>query len=277
MIASLGNIQFRINPSQVHWEYSIDTAVINTIGGRVVQVYGATLGDMTIQGLFGQPRDRGHRESWELAEQFATDIGKLIQQQSTPPTAAQLQGTDPTPMHQPFRFFYDDTAQLGAAGHLWDFQVYVKSLADVRDPAYVVSHRTGKFSYGYTLTLFVVEAASQGLQQAAVDDFIKRLADGVGWQRTLYNGPMNAADLQAYLAANSPDGTIHGLVLKEFKDAGTGKVPQVGQAANPVPGGAGMLTGGAGALSTPPPAPPTVPKAPPMPPILAPPGFVPAS
>lgn len=220
--AMLGNLSFRINPSQVHFTYNIDTVVIPTIGGRVVQAYGATLGDMVIQGLFGVDRNMP-RESWQLAEDFQSSIAQMVEIQSIPPTTAQLSGVDPTPMLQPFRFTFNDaTAErinAGIAVHEWDMMVYIKSLRDSTSQ-YTITHESGKFSYGYTLTLFIVEDNTGVLKQGVTDAFIQRLSEGVGWKySTDYNGPQNAADVQAYLGANSPDQTIHGLELKQYSDA----------------------------------------------------------
>lgn len=245
-IATIGGIPFRINPSQVYWEYSVDTAVIPTVGGRVVQILGATMSDMTIQGLFGQERSGSQRESWRLAEEFQRQIASLMDKQSVRPTQAQLIGADPTPMHPTHRFVYNDTAEAKAAGlpaHNWDFNVYVKSLEDIDGSGMTVAHSTGKFSYGYTLTLFIQQDNTGKLATVAKNEFIERLSKGLGWQRTPYNGHFSTEELQKYLAANSPeDPTIHGLVLKEYTTASGGKIPLPGSATNPVPGGIGVVS-----------------------------------
>jgi hypothetical protein len=220
----LGNYRFRITPSSVVFPFEVDSTVINTVGGRVVQVYGVTLGDMVVQGLFGHQRDGAGYESWALAEQFQSAISLMVKQQSTQPTGGQLAGYDPNTMHKPFRFIYNDDK------HNWDFQVYIKSLKDITNPEYTVAHQTGKFSYGYTLTLFIVEDNSRILRQVAVDKFISRLATGVGWKRTVYNGPMSTEELEKYVKENSPDGTIHGLVLDQFQRASRGEGLPGGQA-----------------------------------------------
>lgn len=238
----LGGYSFRIEPSQVFFEYEIDSVMIPTIGGRVVQVYGATLGDMTVQGLFGEDRVAG-KESWQLAEEFQQNIASMVEAQSAMPSTAQLGGLDNTPMHPPIRFLYnDDTADRRAAGlpiHNWDFMVYIKDLKDVQDSDYTIGHRTGKYSYGYTLTLFITNDNTGKLKTTAMDEYISRLAEGVGWKKTIYNGMMSKSDLQAYLAANSPDSTIHGLVLQEYQQAATGSVLQPGAGTTPTTGGTG--------------------------------------
>jgi hypothetical protein len=219
--ANLGGLSFRINPSQVSWDYNVDVSVIPTVGGRVVQVYGVTMGDMTIQGLFGVERTGQKRESWQLAEQFQKDLGLLVNKQSAIPTAAQLSGADSTPMHPPMRFVYTDDS------HNWDFTVYIKALKDVDNPSATVEHKTGKYSYGYTLTLFIVQDNTGKLAQVAKNEFIDRLSNGLGWKRSAYNGFMSTDELQNYLAANTSDGTIHGLVLQEFQQAGQGQTFQI--------------------------------------------------
>lgn len=248
-VASLGGIPFRINPSQVTWDYNVDTAVIPTVGGRVVQILGVTLGDMTIQGLFGEDRVTP-KKSWEMAESFQNQIAQLVDKQSARPTLAQLNGSDPTPMHQPLRFVYnDDTTTTRAAGlpvHNWDFNVYIKALKDVTDGSATVAHSTGKYSHGYALTLFIVEDNTGQLAKIARDSFLDRLSNGLGWQRTSYQGRMTIADLQTYLQRNSPDGTIHGLVLKEFQNASAGQIPSFGSATNPIPGGVSGTQGTGG-------------------------------
>jgi hypothetical protein len=96
------------------------------------------------------------------------------------------------------------------------------------------------------MTLFIVEDNTGQLAKIAKDQFIDRLSNGLGWQRTSYQGHMTIADLQAYLQKNSPDGTIHGLILKEFQNASAGQIPGLGSATNPIPGGVSGVQGTGG-------------------------------
>jgi hypothetical protein len=223
--ASLGGLAFRIDPSQVSWAYDVNVAVTPTVGGRVVQVHGVTMGDMTIRGLFGQDR-ANKKESWELAEQFVVNIGKLVDRQSAIPTSAQLNGTDPTPMHPTLRFLYNDQnspTRRGLPAHNWDFNVYIKGLQDL-DGKGTLSHSTGKFSYGYSLTLFIVQDNTGTLAQVAKNAFIDRISNGLGWKRSSYNGLMNTNDLTSYLQGKgTPD--IHSYVLQQYQQGTTGSAP----------------------------------------------------
>lgn len=227
--AQLGSVGFRIDPSQVSWTYDVDAAVTQTVGGRVVQVYGVTLGDMIIQGLFGQDR-RNRRESWELAEIFHKQIARLVDRQSAIPSVAQLSGESRAPMHPTVRFTYsDDTPERRQANlpiHNWDFNVYIKSLKDANEQSLGILHRTGKYTYSYALRLFIVQDNTGRLAQVAKNAFISRLSNGLGWRRSAYNGQMSEAELREYLSSNSPDGTIHGLVLQQFQTASEGKTPE---------------------------------------------------
>jgi hypothetical protein len=223
--ASLGGIRFRIDPSQVSIPYKMNVAVTQTVGGRVVQVHGVTFGDMTIRGLFGQDR-ANRRESWQLAEDFSTAVGKLVDKQSARPTMAQLTGTDPTPMHPTLRFLYNDESSPSRRGlpvHDWDFNVYIKSLREIEGES-TVSHTTGKFSYGYTLTLFIVQDNTGKLAQVAQNAFIDRLSKGLGWKRGPYNGLMTAADLASYLQSKGA-ADIHSYVLQQYQNSVTGTIP----------------------------------------------------
>lgn len=190
----LGDITFRINPNDISWNFQVHTSVTPTVGGRVVQVLGASLSDITITGMYGENRlahvlghdssEKSPGRSWRMAEAFASEVHRLMQQQSPPPgTSKGYQ--QPVPL----RWFYPPRG--------WDFLVYIKSLQDLNGG--VVSHKYGKFSYGYTLTLFPVKDNTFGLtgdtttlktaQNKALETAIARISNGLGWQETKYNDP----------------------------------------------------------------------------------------
>jgi hypothetical protein len=190
-------IQFRIDPQEVAWGFKINTSVTPTVGGRVVQVNGATLEDMTINGLFGEdrsagvgatpPKDDPHEHpgrSWRLAKRFSGQVRLLMDRQSADSNVHRK-------MHLPPTFTYPPKN--------WKFQVYIKGFADPDGGTITMS--TGKFSHGYSLTLFIVQDTSSQLIQAgatngdlnlarsqAINDYIARISDGIGWKPTKYNG-----------------------------------------------------------------------------------------
>lgn len=195
--ARLGNYAFRLDPDQIHYDYTIDYATINTLGGQVIQVLGATIGDITITGSFGQDRGQTRRSSWEIAEQFHTAIKSMIDGQTLRRQGGQ------GPIHQPIRFTYTDGV------HDWDFKVLIKGVKDAIDDG-AIEHVTGKMSYHYTLTLFLVEDSSLKLQKITTDMFISRISNGLGWKRSGFNGMKGLNQAINWITKNSSDGTFAG-------------------------------------------------------------------
>lgn len=184
------SITWRIDPDQVDWNWRVDVAVTPTVGGRVVQVLGATLSDLTIQGSFGQVYGDGLQgQSWLQAEAFFKRIQQIMEYQSR-------DSTRPGKMHPPAVFSY--------APRNWKFACYVKSLEDPEGGG-SITHSVGKFSHHYVLTLFIVEELSDALVQAgsshgvynklraeAIDSYLARISDGIGWHFSQYNGNVPA-------------------------------------------------------------------------------------
>jgi hypothetical protein len=193
-------IQFRIDPQEVAWGFKINTSVTPTVGGRVVQVNGATLADMTINGLFGEDRAAGAKasnqpppkddpneppgRSWRLAKLFAKQVRVLMDQQTFDSSVHAL-------MHPPPTFSYPPRN--------WKFRVYVKAFGD--PDGGTITFSTGKYSHGYSLTLFIVQDTSDQLiragaangdlnlaRQKAINDYLARISDGIGWRPSKYNG-----------------------------------------------------------------------------------------
>lgn len=190
-VASIGyeggpSMTFRLNPNSAMWNYSIDTSVQNTVGGRVVQVIGATISDLTISGSLGEIKagqDKRSQVSWELAERFVANVRAIMDKQSE--DSNNFGRMQPPPVFS-----------LPLKG--WRFSVYIKALADPRGGS--VYHSPDHFSSEYTLTLFPVSDLSQKIvgvgqngvlankRQQAIDNYITRISDGIGWQASKYNG-----------------------------------------------------------------------------------------
>lgn len=198
-LASLGfsggpQVIFRINPSSIDWGFEIHTSVTNTVGGRVVQITGATLRDMTLVGYLGEDHDAGASPdripdhagaSWRLHEAFLAKCRAVMEYQSR-------DSREHGKMHEAAVFNYPDRG--------WRWRVYLKEVADVDGQA-SIEHRTGKFSHGYRLTLFLISGYSDTLikagssltnmdtaQEKAIASYIKRISEGIGWRQSEYNG-----------------------------------------------------------------------------------------
>ena len=202
-VASLGfhngpSVLFRVDPSSINWEFKIETTVIETIGGRVVQVVGATLSDLKVYGKLGQDHSKknGQGESWRLAEAFHNKIGEMMEYQSKSSTA-----TGGRPTQEPAIFSFSPFN--------WKFKVYILALDDPNGGG-SVTYATGKFSQEYVLTLFIVEdlstnGATSNLggshgsavlesKSKAIESYINRIKKsssepaGFGWKGSKYTG-----------------------------------------------------------------------------------------
>jgi hypothetical protein len=211
--AQLGNLSFRLNPNQIHYAYQVDYVTIDTLGGQVVQVLGATTGDITISGMFGQDRSNG-LQSWQIAEAFHASIRSMMDRQTVPPKKPG------DPIHQPINFTFHD-------GDInWDMKVLIKGIEDLEGTG-AIEHSNGKFSYGYKLTLFLVEDTSLLLSRIATDKFISRIANGVGWKRSKFNGSMSLSDAISFIQKNSTNGSFQGyLSALTSGTAQSGTVPK---------------------------------------------------
>jgi hypothetical protein len=201
-LASLGftggpQITFRINPDSIDWGFDIHTSVTPTVGGRVVQITGATLRDVTINGYLGEnrragPSPDGNKDhagaSWRLHEVFIANCRAIMEHQSR-------DSSTPGKMHEPATFNYPP--------HGWRWSVYLTEVSDIDGQA-SIEHRTGKYSHGYKLTLFIVQVGSDSLvkagtsknavdsaQEKAIASYIARISEGIGWRQTEYNGPLS--------------------------------------------------------------------------------------
>lgn len=180
---------FRLDPDEVQWNWQMITSVTPTVGGRVIQVIGATLSDLTIVGDFGEDHtlDEEHGQSWVLAQTFYEQIRKIMIRQAA-------DSRDQGEMQQPAVFTYSPRN--------WKFSVYVKDLSDP-DGGGSITHAVGKYAYRYQLTLFVVEELSDArvkagtshgvldtARQKSIDEYMARISDGIGWHFSQYNGPI---------------------------------------------------------------------------------------
>jgi len=180
------SIAFRIDPDSIDWTWDVLTNVIDTIGGRVIQVIGARLADITVQGSLGQDHSNpSGGQSWQLAEQFITTVTAIMEAQSADANQQQQ-------MHPPAVFNYPPKG--------WRFNVYVTHLTDPDGDASVIL-KPGKANQQYQLRMFIVQDGSPALVTAgttngvlsqkandAINAYMARISDGIGWHYTAYTG-----------------------------------------------------------------------------------------
>lgn len=154
MVATLDGIPFDIDPHTVTWEYKVHTADKPYLGGKVIQVFGSSIGDITISGKYG----RGDLLAKQLA--FLSRMKALGNQRLTDLRA------------RPSRFSWPEQQ--------WDMQVLLMNVTNL-------THDPSEFAPDWEITLFPV-TGTDSLKTAAITTFIDRLAAGMGWRPGAFNG-----------------------------------------------------------------------------------------
>jgi hypothetical protein len=203
-LASLGfpkgpSLTFRVDPTSVSYSYQVFSHVDETVGGRVIQITGQQLSDVSIMGDIGEDHYRGRAQgndpehpgvSWKLAEEFFRQIQAMMLYQSQNASGVGLNKST----LRPATFVY---SPLGLR-----FQCYIKSITDADgDGTASVAHKVGRSNYRYQLQLFpvlgdselrIAGANANGVldraKAAAIDAYISRISQGIGWRFTAYNG-----------------------------------------------------------------------------------------
>jgi len=192
-------MKFRIDPDSIDYNIQVHTSVTQTVGGTVIQLLGTSISDVTVAGSIGEDHTRGrdtdgvHKGvSWKLAEEFFQAI-QAIQQVSAKGSTQPGSATKTTSI-QPVTFIYSPRGIR--------FQCYIKSITDpAGDGTAGVVHKVGRANFQYVLTLFPVQEGSTSLvkagtsngvldkaRAAAIDAYIGRISQGIGWKFTAYNG-----------------------------------------------------------------------------------------
>lgn len=170
MGASLDGIPMRINPTSVRWPYTMKLATKSTMGGKVFQIYGVSLGDLTIEGVFGVGGPEAQRE-------FFDRIVGIMEAQI--PTA---------PNPDPVQFMWPERG--------WDFWCYVKGLTQVGASTSIYASNAD-FNPKFRLTLFIQQDngdIKRAVQDSAAAAIVARFANQMGWASSDWNGPPVLAD-----------------------------------------------------------------------------------
>lgn len=183
-VATFAGRTFRIDPESVSWNFEVKTKDTPTVGGKVIQVFGTNVSDMEVIGSFG-------RAGWQGQLAFLDRMKEIASAQ------AQAGRTSRSSV-PPARFTYPPRK--------WDFLVYLAGYTDANGGKAVRHHNT-EVNPKWKLTLFIVEDMSElGVKKVATDAYISRLSKGIGWKRTLFNGPYGEANLDAVMGNLGPYG-----------------------------------------------------------------------
>lgn len=202
MAAVLDGVPFRIDPKSVSWPYSIKMATHKTLGGKVFQLYGVSLGDLVIEGEFGNGGlVNGFTSTGPAAQKaFFDRITKIIDSQIP---VNPLSNPKPVLFEWPLR--------------QWSFWCFIKSIVQMDAPTAILA-RNNIINPSYQLTLFIQEDNGDVIKLAKEDaatQFINRLTAGLGWKKSEYNGPET---FDAVTAANNGNTVLQNI----FTNAPTG-------------------------------------------------------
>jgi hypothetical protein len=142
-------LRFRTNPNEVNWNYSLITKTDQTYGGRVVQILGTKVDDLTVKidcGLGG----------WPYLVKVVAFMRDLM--------VAQRNG-------RPAIFEYTTRN--------WKLKVYAAS--------FPFGDQVTATTRELTLQFKVQEDISGIISSATVAAALQSLANGIGWQRSQYN------------------------------------------------------------------------------------------
>lgn len=193
-------VPFRLDPTSISWEYQVNSTWLKTIGGKVVQIYGASVSNMTVEGTFGVG-------GWQEQQLFLAQVKKWSDaQMQTATTTAGANVTTGTPASTdawyrasnipgpggfPLVFSYPGMSSGDLA---WNFAVY---LLDFSQPGETTSalYRRDIIAPQWALKLFIVNAFGQDsntlapVTDAAIQSYLDALTAGVGWEYNKFNLP----------------------------------------------------------------------------------------
>lgn len=168
--ATLGPVEFRLDPNEISWGFSVRTSVTNTVGGRVIQVLGTKVSSMKVVGSTGIG---GYTEHRALVKKLVAVAESHVDGGGTPVK---------------FRYPPRDL----------EFDVFIRAINGGNGAA-TSSITPGKVNHEFTLDLFLASNNSE-LNRIATDLFIARFAEGIGWTPNEFNGEASYADYIQSLA-----------------------------------------------------------------------------
>lgn len=166
----------RVNPDEMRWNFKMKVADQAAVGGKVIQILGVTMSDITLRGVFSRDRSMGDRDATDAAERFRIRMRNLARRGVEDSTTPSVRLTYPP--------------------RGWDFDVYIKSISPV-------DLTIGEFAPRWELSLFPVGEGASKVVRGIKDLYIKRMMDGIGWKQTAYNGPMTQALVDETLGGRS--------------------------------------------------------------------------
>lgn len=164
-LMTLGGQTLRVNPEEVRWNFTVKARDRKSMVGKVVQILGVTLSDITIQGHYAPDRKYGDTDSWDQMLRFREWVKETSR------------ALDDDAKQTPIRFTYPPRG--------WDFPVYLKGFAPM-------NFTVDDYAPAWNIVLFPVDNGARKVIESVRDLYIERLMNGIGWKQTAYNGPTQA-------------------------------------------------------------------------------------
>lgn len=208
------------SPDDISWDFKMKTVEIDTLGGKVIQVYGVDTSDLVVTGKFSQ---RQGSAPWQERDRMQAQVESWM--------TSQVVQRSPRPLS----FSYPERK--------WSFKVFVKGFGPASGGAF--SHTNDQFSLDWKLTLFVVDDLTGRVVRGIKDEYLDRLMNGVGWKMSSYNGP-TADQIESALAPF--DGSLRAYMEQGLTKmvGGTGEEDSAGSLSDQ---GLAALGGGGGAFA----------------------------
>lgn len=147
----VGDLRFRTNPNEFNWTYTLNKRIDQTYGGRVVQLLGTKIDDFTFKADSG----RGGWAYMNKVAKFMRDV-MVVQRNGTPAT-----------------FEYTTRG--------WKLNCYVTAVPFADAVEEVLRE--------FEITCKVQEDVSGVMSKNTLDAELRRLQDGINYQRGKYNDP----------------------------------------------------------------------------------------
>jgi cell wall-associated NlpC family hydrolase len=156
----------RVDPYEVSWNYNLRTHIDDTYGGKVVQILGTDLGELTISSITGLG---GRAELLNLADFFRGMCEWQVVQRK-PAT---------------FSFPYKKYSLT-----VWAHEMTYNDSID-------------NISFPYTMTFYIEDDIGGNLNKIAMTDALRNLTDGIGYVRNDYNYPTPGDEMSGIKVNNS--------------------------------------------------------------------------
>jgi hypothetical protein len=179
---SLDGVQFDLDPESIAYHFDIKASATNTVGGRVVQVFGTRISDLIVSGSFGLG-------GWEAQAEFLERMVLVMEGQE-----GQLGAGGFWNEATPIVFSYPPRG--------WNFDVYLLEYTQPGgDTSIILDNEI--INPQWTLDMFIVNDNGGLVTETAtaLSSYLGRLANGIGWTPNQYN---NVANTNAADNVNSP-------------------------------------------------------------------------